>query len=933
MKKKKIAHIIPHSHWDREWRYPIWKNRVVLVELMDKLLKNLDDDPDYKQFIMDGQSVILEDYLEIRPEKREIIKKHVKSGRITSGPWYTLPDLFPLDGECLVRNLLKGYRVSENLGKCMKIAHTSFGWGQTAQFPQIFSGFGIDFVLTAKYINEENAPESEFWWESPDGTRIMTTRLGDGGRGAFYVNTVLEAKYNVKNDHTYKLDWKDSGSIYHKANADQSDTDYFRVDDHDTFYPETVKANLEKSWQGTDASVVDDVRLMLSGCDFTGHIPELKKIIEIGNKEIPDTHFVHSTLQDYIDDFREQVNEDELRIIKGELRDGPSSKVSGNALSTRIYIKQLNKKVQNALIHQAEPAATLSSLTDEEYPAGLLTKAWEYTLKSHPHDSINGVTQDKTASDTMYRLNQALELSEVSYEQALSGLIQKADYSRYGRDDILLFAMNTHPFPVNHISKVAIDIPAERNYWDFAIVDDQGNEVPIQWIDKQEKVTPVHDLHSRPWPFYSDRHIVHMETGELPAGGFRIYRVVEKNKFDRSFISGPTYQRKTSAKEISLVHNRLENNFLKVEVNDNGTLKITDKEADRLYDGLHYFEETGEVGDYWINNPPFNNKTYTSLNSKVKSWIHDNGELSATIGIETEMEIPAYGVRSKSFFGADSRRSDETVAMKILSYITMKRDSKQLDIRVEVDNNAEDHRVRVFYPTDIKTDYAYSAGHFTVDKRPVAPGDEYYVDMQTLPQQSFVDVSDGDKGIAFLNNCLTEYELRNDGHSTMALTLFRGVRNIICSEMRALGAFPKQKGGQCLGLQEFEYSLYFHNGDWQRGKAFKKAREFNVAPTIMQTSCHKGGNLQSGSSLFSIESDDLVLSALKKSEDRQSYILRLFNPTDETVDTEISFFKEIRRACMTNLNEERIGDLKIEKDRKVRISAGQNKIITIELEF
>lgn len=129
---------------------------------MDELLEVMEKDPDYKQYIMDGQIVIFEDYLEIRPEKREQVEEYIKQGRITAGPWYTLPELYPLDGECMVRNLLKGYRVSEKLGKTMKIACTSFGWGQTAQFPQIYKGFGMDFCITAKRVSEERAPKSEF---------------------------------------------------------------------------------------------------------------------------------------------------------------------------------------------------------------------------------------------------------------------------------------------------------------------------------------------------------------------------------------------------------------------------------------------------------------------------------------------------------------------------------------------------------------------------------------------------------------------------------------------------------------------------------------------------------------------------------------------------------------------------------------------------
>ena len=136
----KKAYIVTHTHWDREWRYPVWENRQYLIDMIDELLEILDTQPEYSCFLMDGQSVIIEDYLEFKPENREKVEGYIKSGKIDVGPWYTLPDLYPVSGESLVRNLLKGDRLSKKLGRRLNVAHESFGWGQTAQFPQIYKG-------------------------------------------------------------------------------------------------------------------------------------------------------------------------------------------------------------------------------------------------------------------------------------------------------------------------------------------------------------------------------------------------------------------------------------------------------------------------------------------------------------------------------------------------------------------------------------------------------------------------------------------------------------------------------------------------------------------------------------------------------------------------------------------------------------------------
>ena len=932
MKQNKV-HIVPHTHWDREWRYPIWKNRSLLVDFMDNLLAVLKERPTYSQFLLDGQSVVIEDYLEVRPERRAEVEQYIKEGRITCGPWYTLPDLYPLDGECLVRNLLKGYRVAEQFGKVMKIAYTSFGWGQTAQFPQIYAGFGIDFCITAKRLSDDRCPEAEFMWESPDGTRILTSKLGHEGRAQFFLTTVIPAKYNVKNDKDFHIDWRDSGLVYHKANAGEDNVDYFRFGEDAQFYPETIKENIESCIKGTDNTVVPEVRFFPAGCDFSGCIEELDRIIEKANEEFSDYHFEHSTLQAYIKEFTEKVKRDELRTVTGELRDGPSSATSGNALSTRLYIKQANKKAQNLLLYRAEPVNAVAMMAGGEYEKEFLAKAWEYLLKSHAHDSINGVTQDKTARDVMCRIEQATELADNAFDRGMAQLIAKADLSAYSDDDVLLFAYNPLPFPVSQVLKVAIDVPKEEDAWDFTVVDEKGETRPLQWIEKASNIRILHDLNSRPWPLHVDTHTVYLESGVIPAGGFKVYKVDKKRTFERSFICGPTYQRTTFGNEIAYRNDEMENEFLKVTVNPNGTFNLTDKETGREYHDLHCFEDTGEVGDFWINLPPFHNRTYVSTASQASVWCENNGNLSATIGIKVEMELPKSGERPNCFFGVGTKRNDETDILSVVTYLTLNKGSKRLDVKVEIDNNIRDHRLRVLYPTDLTADYSYAAGHYGVDKRPVMSkksGKEYWQDMQTLPQQTFVDVTNGKEGLAFVNNSLTEYELSDDGRATLALTLLRCVKNRICTERRAINDFPEQEGGQCLGKQTATYAIYPHKGDWEEGHVYREAQEFNAGVAVMQTAAHKRGAIKPGTDLIRLSNENLVMTAFKKCEDRNTLIFRFFNPTETAQTAELSFFSEIKEAYLCNLNEERQEKLKTEKN-KLSISANGCKIVTVEL--
>ncbi|MCL2461231.1 MAG: alpha-mannosidase, partial [Defluviitaleaceae bacterium] len=99
-------HFISNTHWDREWRYSMQRTRHMLVEMLDMLFDIFEKEPEFKSFHMDSQSVPLTDYLEIRPEMEERVRKYVREGRFLVGPWFCLPDEYCVGGESLIRNLL-----------------------------------------------------------------------------------------------------------------------------------------------------------------------------------------------------------------------------------------------------------------------------------------------------------------------------------------------------------------------------------------------------------------------------------------------------------------------------------------------------------------------------------------------------------------------------------------------------------------------------------------------------------------------------------------------------------------------------------------------------------------------------------------------------------------------------------------------------------
>ncbi len=909
----KKAHIVTHTHWDREWRYPIWENRQYLVDMVDELLEILDTQPEYSCFLMDGQSVIIEDYLEMKPENREKVEGYIKSGKIDVGPWYTLPDLYPVCGESLVRNLLKGDRLSKKLGRRLNVAHESFGWGQTAQFPQIYKGFGLDFVVVAKNVAKNRCPNCEFLWEAPDGTQVYATRLGEHARANFFMNAFLaittDKDYN--SDEYYMKLGKD-GQVYHEADEKGFWEDYFVIADNGLIHDNRLKDAVRLAWASMDETVTEDMRILMNGSDSSTAQPQLVEIIKRAQELFPEIELKLSTLEEYVDDFKKIVDDAKLKVIKGELRDGPAFKCSANALSTRPKIKILNKKTENAIFKTAEP---LSCMADNENRT-FIDKAVDYLLLSHPHDSVNGVTQDKTADDTVYRLNQALELAETVSNTSCKTIVKNIDFSKYADEDILLVMFNTLPYERCETVKLYIDFPQEMNVWDFDVYDGD-KKLTKQIISRKEVVSPVANLHTRPLPYLIDRYEVVVETGALPAMGYKTLKVVKTKEFNRKTVFWHE-MRKYNGNELITGVNTMENEFLKVVVEGNGTITVTDKNSGTAYSNLNYYEDTGDQGDYWIYYPPYHNKTYNSLGANADIWYEENGELSATIAAKITMTLPAYAIVNENMIHGESRRSDEMCDMEITTYYTLKKDAKAVEVKSVINNTARDHKMRVAFDTGIKTEFAESAGHFYVDKRPTAvPEGEYYPEMQTLPKGYFTTLKDKKNGFSVIDNATCEYEATEEGK--LYISLFRSVRNIICTEFRSAGAFPHEDGGQSLGMLEFNYLIYPFSKD---ETGFLAERISAPVKTVQTTK----GNGKNSDSISLIEiPQPLVMTALKKCEDKDKYIIRMYNPTDKAVKGKIK--TAFKNPKLVNMNEEIIGDFDFDK-----VEFGKYQIITIEVE-
>lgn len=170
-------HVVSHTHWDREWYFPFQRFRLRLVDLIDHLLDILDTDPDFVHFNLDAQTIVLEDYLELRPSNRARLERYIREGKIAIGPWYQLNDEFLVSGESTVRSLLEGHRIAEQFGAVQKIGYLPDQFGNISQMPQIFRGFGIDNAIMGRGYQLTDGRKMEFDWVAPDGSAVLSSLM------------------------------------------------------------------------------------------------------------------------------------------------------------------------------------------------------------------------------------------------------------------------------------------------------------------------------------------------------------------------------------------------------------------------------------------------------------------------------------------------------------------------------------------------------------------------------------------------------------------------------------------------------------------------------------------------------------------------------------------------------------------------------------
>lgn len=919
MNKSYTIHVVSHTHWDREWRYPFQEFRMLLVDMFDRLIELLDTNPDYKYFLLDSQTIPLEDYLAIKPEKEPDLRRLIKAGRIQIGPWYCLPDTPEISGESIVRNLLMGMLITEAWEGKKWSGYSPFSFGQSSQMPQIYQGFGLDHIFFYRG-NNNRVTKHEFIWEAPDGSRVMGMRsVNPYGRANWYVHVYRPVALN-KWPFEWDYHWSEDQLPFHPCDEEFQGFDYWLLEGKhlEHLYLENLPRALEEIKSHAVKDATCDQLLYLDGMDQVNPYPRTPEIIAHANALNTGDIYVHSSFYDYVQAVKARAPE--LEVKRGEFRytmvDGLWQNLFPGMLSARMYLKQQNRQSENKLQKNADTWCALAEQLGMEFPSGMMKLAWKYLLANQSHDSIAGCSIDLVHEDVEYRHRQVRHLADNMSRRAMAHIVKNIDNRHLSSDAICLIAFNPTQFVRNEVVTAVIDLPEESAAHWFRVEDPHGRELSAQFFRSYPFGPIVKNPYEFPIPYKARRVHCAIALSDVPSLGYK------------TFIIKPQSGPKINYGTMSPKANVLENEYLRAEILPDGRIDLLNKQNGREYQGLHYFEDRSEVGDHATHRPADEDEIITSIGAATTVAKRYDGPLLGQYQVETMLMVPIDALKDRS------RRNPNKVPVKITSFITLKKGARCLEIRTEFNNTIRDHKLRVMFPSGYRhVDRSYSETHFDVTERDIhLPDTSTWKEpmLPYYPQYMFCGIEDGTSGLAILNIGLPEYAVHEDEDRTIGLTLLRTYRfPIIGADPEDVATDETQIMCQCLRPFVFDYAIYPYQGNWNTGQVYREALNFNLRLHLNQTG-RSHGPLPNTMAFVQIEPEQLVLSAIKKSDRGKGLIVRVFNPTEETVVGTIRFWKPIASAKFVNLNEQYLSPAAFHAD-KISIHVTKNKIVTLEV--
>jgi alpha-mannosidase len=824
------AHIVSHTHWDREWYHPLERFRQRLVALIDELIE---DPPSAgESFLLDGQAIVLEDYLAIRPERAPALARLLDDGSLEAGPWYVLADELIPSGEAIVRNLLTGRRLLARLGaSAPPVLYCPDSFGHPAALPTIADGFGLPLIVLWRGYGSARWPEGDtFRWRAPSGEESI---------------------------------------VYHLPR------DGYEFGSHLPSDAEAAAARWERIHDELEPRSSTGVVLVPNGADHHARQHDHREAIDaLVRASVPDRAH-RSSLRAFTAAVATHAD-GKLPVVEGELRDsyGYTWTLQGT-FGTRAHEKRRNARVERALVRDTEPWAALAAR--KGYDARpLANHTWQTLLQAHPHDTLCGCSVDAVAVAMEQRLRSAANQAKGIRQQAIDVLIghdaERARVNAAQWRPIVLIRNRTARRRAG-VARITIEEFLSHIPVGPGSAPDPGarvNGLPrrLPRVPSLGQLQPLTRgvRHSRT---ESSRHY---PDNDLVAVTHALAWVSDAAPYgiEAHAINAGGARRAEFPEVVRVEPKGMRNGILDVRVSTGGTVTLRATSDDREISNLISFIDETDVGDLYTPAPRRRKFDVQCLGVRPVHRGPLNGELALR-----------FRVRSAS-------RSKPRLVDEIMVRLSLDAGAPFLRVAIDGDNRDRDHRLRVLIHHDVRGGDVWADAAFgPVHRTPIVPTEPESA-METAPRTAplhrYVTVANHARGMTLVSDGLAEYEARDDA---IAVTLLRAVgelsRNDIPERPGHAGWPTPTPGAQCIGPFAAEFGVYLHG---PRDAATIDAIE-HVADDLLLPL--RGMTLRSALELPSpvigpaLEGQGLAVSAIKQSEGGPWLVLRCVNLTEETV--------------------------------------------------
>jgi alpha-mannosidase len=902
MHDKLKVFIVSHTHWDREWYMSLQPSIYRYTKMMDRLLDILEKKPGYTSFHMDGQFLPVKDYLEVRPEKRETIRKLVSEGRLVLGPWYVPPTETFVSGESMIRNLMLGMKESEKLGGTSRICWIVDVLGHVSQMPMICRGFDINEYAAWRAMPKNS--KKVFLWEGSDGSEVTVLYItGTYGRG------------------------------YHLPDHMESSNEIL---DNTCFPVKGLRERMVELIETYEDRRTTNNELITNGADHSFAQSNLPEIIETLRREYPGMEFHHTTMREYIDAVltAHKQNNIPFEKFRGEMFFEDESPVLEPINSVRIHLKVINAGIERLLERWTEPFSVYAHFLGAPYRSPEIAKAWELVLQNHSHDTLGCSSVDPVYNHTLTRYDWARDTAnEVLTEELTLICHNAASHMQPGSHEMAAAVFNAVSFDRNGVIGAEIDIPKALDIRNPALFF-KNSRIPMVIRGKRETISRrYHPANGFACYVPVDRYLILFESMQVPANGYAMLTI--RDDGDRPF---------TVTGSMIRDHDTMENEALRVQINGNGTFDILHKASGTWYRRMNLFEDSSETGSGFARQTVSGEETIYSFGCNADIAIVEDCAFRAAFRIRLSLQVSA-GIEHSG-----DRRTQETVTVLIESVVSISRGGLRVDVDTTITNRARNHRLRALFPANIDSRFVHVGQPFDVVKRDITPKDPnnyepvpHQYPWTTHAQNGFVDFNDGTKGLTVGSDVLYEYEITGNEDKAIAITLIRSMNKLEFGG-HAVNEEEYMELAQCIGTYTLRYSVIPHAGSYEN--AYRQWEDFKTPLRIfadrvpeeivlseyrdpLQEIC-----LPDEMSFLKIEGDNVMVSAVKKQEERDSLIVRVHNyggkESSVVIKPTIPGFTP-KKAFETNLAERRLSECEMQ-DGSLTARIPPHGLVTVEFE-